>query len=142
MLVLARRVSFPLPVEYAFLISCERSKNPPVGKSGQGMWAISSSTVISGSSSWAITASMPSTRLCGGMLVASPTAIPDEPFTSRFGNLPGSTSGSLRVSSKLRPNLTVSLSISRSSSMAASVILASVYLMAAALSPSTEPKFP
>ena len=32
-------------------------------------------------------------RLCGGMLVAMPTAMPDEPFTSRFGTTAGSTSG-------------------------------------------------
>ena len=36
-----------------------------------------------------------SVRLCGGILVAIPTAIPFEPFTRRFGNLDGSTVGSL-----------------------------------------------
>ncbi len=36
-----------------------------------------------------------SPRLCGGMFVAIPTAIPAEPLTSRFGNRAGSTVGSL-----------------------------------------------
>ena len=47
----------------------------------------------------ATTASIVSRRLCGGMLVAIPTAIPDEPFTSRFGKRDGRTSGSWRDSS-------------------------------------------
>ena len=41
----------------------------------------------------AIVASQISPRLCGGMLVAMPTAMPDEPLTSRFGSLAGSTDG-------------------------------------------------
>ena len=39
------------------------------------------------------TASITSPRLCGGMFVAIPTAMPLEPFTSRFGNRLGSTAG-------------------------------------------------
>ena len=35
-----------------------------------------------------------SRMLCGAMLVAIPTAIPEEPFTNRFGNAAGRTSGS------------------------------------------------
>ena len=35
-----------------------------------------------------------SRRLCGGILVAMPTAIPSEPLTSRLGNRLGSTTGS------------------------------------------------
>ena len=35
-----------------------------------------------------------SRRLCGGMLVAIPTAIPEEPLTSRFGKRAGRISGS------------------------------------------------
>ena len=35
-----------------------------------------------------------SPRLCGGMFVAMPTAMPAEPLTSRFGKRAGSTSGS------------------------------------------------
>ena len=35
-----------------------------------------------------------SRRLCGGMFVAMPTAMPDEPLTTRFGMPAGSTVGS------------------------------------------------
>ena len=41
-----------------------------------------------------------SIKLWGGIDVAIPTAIPEEPFTSKFGNLLGSTLGSFSVSSK------------------------------------------
>ena len=37
---------------------------------------------------------MTSLRLCEIMFVAIPTAIPEAPLTSRFGNAAGSTSGS------------------------------------------------
>src|SRR2546426_801521 len=60
---------------------------PAVGKSGPGTSAISSSSVASGFSISRIVASMISFRLCGGMLVAMPTAIPEEPCTSRLGDL-------------------------------------------------------
>ena len=40
-----------------------------------------------------------SRRLCGGRLVAMPTAMPSEPLQSRFGNRPGSTVGCIRLSS-------------------------------------------
>ena len=40
----------------------------------------------SGLSIIAMVAVMTSFRLCGGMFVAMPTAMPDEPLTSRFGN--------------------------------------------------------
>jgi len=85
---------------------------------------------------------MASPMLWGGMLVARPTAMPEEPFTNRFGKRPGSKSGSFNVSSKFRLNFTVSFSRSRSISMATGVILASVYRIAAAESPSTLPKLP
>ena len=65
----------------------------PVGKSGPLMWVISSSTPASGLSMSAMQALIVSPRLWGGMLVAMPTAIPDEPFTSRFGKRAGSTVG-------------------------------------------------
>ena len=39
-------------------------------------------------------ASITSPRLCGGMLVAMPTAMPPAPLTSRFGNFAGRTVGS------------------------------------------------
>ena len=34
-----------------------------------------------------------SVKLCGGILVAIPTAIPLEPFTNKLGNLLGRTTG-------------------------------------------------
>ena len=46
-----------------------------------------------------MTASITSRRLCGGMFVAMPTAMPVEPLTSRFGNGVGRTVGSSVVSS-------------------------------------------
>ena len=55
-----------------------------------------------------------------------PTAMPLEPFTSKFGKREGSTRGSLRVSSKLGSQSTVSLSMSRSISLQSFDILASV----------------
>ena len=36
-----------------------------------------------------------SRRLCGGMLVAMPTAMPEDPFTNRLGKRLGRTSGSV-----------------------------------------------
>ena len=69
---------------------------------------------------------MISLRLCGGMEVAIPTAIPFEPLINKFGNLPGKTTGSLSDSSKLGLKSTVSLSISFKSSPESFVIRASV----------------
>ena len=43
--------------------------------------------------------SITSPMLCGGMFVAMPTAMPVEPFTSRFGKWEGRAVGSLRRSS-------------------------------------------
>ena len=60
---------------------------PAVGKSGPGMSFISSSIDVDGSSMSAIAPSMISPRLCGGMLVAMPTAMPVVPLISRFGTL-------------------------------------------------------
>ena len=72
---------------------------PPVGKSGALMWRIRPSTSMLGSSIVATTASMTSPTLCGGMFVAMPTAMPDEPLMRRFGTRAGSTTGSVRRSS-------------------------------------------
>ncbi len=67
---------------------------PAVGKSGAGTISINSSIVASGLRSRCRQASTTSTRLCGGMLVAMPTAMPALPLTSRLGRRAGSTSGS------------------------------------------------
>ena len=83
-----------------------------------------------------------SIRLCGGILVAIPTAMPSDPLINNVGTDEGKTEGSFRVSSKFGSQSTVSLSRSLSISLDSFVIRDSVYLIAAALSPSIEPKFP
>ncbi len=115
---------------------------PAVGKSGPLTIFISRAIVIFGSSAIATTASMISPRLCGGTFVAMPTAMPDEPLTSRFGKREGRTIGSLSYPSKFGTKSTVSLPMSRNISMARGASRASVYLMAAGGSPSIEPKLP
>jgi len=67
---------------------------PPVGKSGPGRTSISSRVVTSGLSIINLTASIVSAKLCGGMLVAIPTAIPVAPLTRRLGIRDGRTIGS------------------------------------------------
>ena len=84
----------PRPVVYALYEPATPKIKPPVGKSGAGTYLISSSIVISGLSIVAQHASIISPRLCDGMFVAIPTAIPPQPFTRRFGKRHGSTSGS------------------------------------------------
>ena len=83
---------------------------PPVGKSGPGIICNNSSVVILLLSIYAITASTTSPRLCVGMLVAIPTAIPSAPLTKIFGTLTGRTDGSFSVSSKFGTKSTTSLS--------------------------------
>ena len=124
----ARSVIFPRPVAYAFLIPPLPMIIPPVGKSGPGIYSISSSSVMSGSSMQATIPSIVSERLCGGIFVAIPTAIPALPFTSRLGNRDGKTSGSKSLSSKFETKSTVSFSISVSIVAAIRDIFASVYL--------------
>src|SRR3990172_5728204 len=72
-----------------------------------------------------------SRMLCGGMLVAMPTAMPADPFTIRLGTPDGRTVGSSSRSSKLGANATVFLSMSASISTATRVRRASVYRYAA-----------
>jgi len=54
---------------------------------------------MSGLSIKASIASAISRKLCGGIFVAIPTAIPLEPFISRFGMAEGKTLGSFKLSS-------------------------------------------
>ena len=115
---------------------------PPTGKSGPCTNCRRSSVVASGLSIRCPTASESSRRLCGGIFVAIPTAIPSVPMRSRFGTPAGNTSGSFFVPSKFGRQSTVSFSRSRSISSAILDIFASVYRYAAAPSPSIEPKFP
>ena len=76
------------------------------------------SRVASGFSMSMTSPSTTSPRLWGGILVAMPTAMPEEPLMSRFGTLVGRTIGSWSDSSKFGVKLTVSLSMSARSSWA------------------------
>ncbi len=100
--------------------------NPPVGKSGPFTCFRRSVIDASGLSTKCSTALATSRRLCGGMLVAIPTAIPLEPLISRFGTFDGSTVGSWSRSSKLGWKSTVFLSMSSSIVTAIGVSRASV----------------
>ena len=64
-----------------------------------GMCASGPEMSIVGSSIRAMQAPTTSPRLCGGMFVAMPTAMPDEPLTSRFGTRVGRTAGSCSLPS-------------------------------------------
>ena len=114
----------------------------PVGKSGPVTIFNNSLTSSSGFSMRAIRALTISVRFCGGIFVAMPTAIPSDPFTSKAGNVVGRTVGSFIDSSKFSCQSTVFFSRSIIVSLPSLVMRASVYLIAAARSPSTEPKFP
>ena len=95
MLTLARILKEPLPDSYASLIPSPTKITPPLGRSGPGISSMICSKEDFGFCSNSCRASITSPRLWGGMLVAIPTAMPLAPFTSRFGNAAGSTSGSL-----------------------------------------------
>ena len=83
-----------------------------------------------------------SVRLCGGIRVAIPTAIPSLPLRSRFGKRAGRTEGSISESSKFGWKSTVFFSISSSICFEILSSRLSVYRIAAGGSPSIEPKFP
>ena len=72
---------------------------PAVGKSGPGIYFIKSLSSIFGFLLSSSTAFITSVKLCGGIFVAMPTAIPEEPLTNKFGILVGRTTGSISVSS-------------------------------------------
>ncbi len=93
---LPRTWRMPRPVRYASTIPCRPRMIPPVGKSGPGRTFRSAARSVFGSSRRRTAASHASARLCGGIFVAMPTAIPSEPFTRRFGNVVGRTAGSWR----------------------------------------------
>ena len=67
-----------------------------VGKSGPCTNFRSSASCALGLFTSVIVASTISVRLCGGILVAMPTAIPSDPLIKRFGTRAGRTSGSFR----------------------------------------------
>ena len=146
-LVTALTLILARPVRYASSMPRFPKMVAPVGKSGPLIISMISSKEVSRSSFTRLsiiltTAAMTSRRLWGGILVAIPTAIPEVPFTNRFGNLEGNTTGSFSVSSKFGTKSTVFLLMSASISMEIRLKRASVYRIAAAPSPSTEPKFP
>ena len=89
-LLTALTLILPRPVRYASSQPFVPRITAPVGKSGALMIGSISSISVSLSSSTLlsmifITPSTTSLKLCGGILVAIPTAIPVVPFTSRFG---------------------------------------------------------
>ena len=91
----ARSRNDPRPVRYASLIAARGSMmTPPVGKSGPCTWSSSVSSRAFGALMRCRQAAQSSSRLWGGMLVAMPTAMPEEPLASRFGKAAGSTTGS------------------------------------------------
>ena len=122
----ALTVIFPLPVVYACLIASLPRIIPPVGKSGPFIICINCSSVTLSSSIIFTIPFITSVRLCGGIFVAIPTAIPDEPFIRSAGILAGKTAGSWSLSSKLGIKSTVFFSISVSISSEIFDILASV----------------
>ena len=83
----------PLPVLYASYIPAFPSIVPPVGKSGPEISFINSSIDTFGLLIKLMQPFKTSVILWGGILVAIPTAIPDEPFTNKFGIFVGNTSG-------------------------------------------------
>jgi len=88
----------PRPVLYASSIPFRPTINPPVGKSGPltcSLTALNNSSFVAfGFSKAYKIAFVTSLKLCGGIFVAIPTAIPLEPLTKRFGILAGKTVGS------------------------------------------------
>ncbi len=95
----ARIRNVPRPFSYASRIPDSPTIRPPVGRSGPGTKRISVSRSADGCLIRCRAAATTSVRLCGGMFVAMPTAIPEVPFTSRFGNAAGSTNGSCSLPS-------------------------------------------
>ena len=97
--VWARTIMWPRPSLYACKNPARPQMMPPVGKSGPcTIETMRSNFVLGCLMSW-IVASTSSRRLCGGMWVAMPTAMPFEPFTSRFGAAAARYSGSSAESS-------------------------------------------
>ena len=117
----ARMRTDPRPVDMAAREPARPNSKPRVGKSGPCTNPIRSSTVASGLRMRWMVASMTSPRLCVGILVAMPTAMPWLPLMSRFGNRDGMTSGSVRDPSKLPAKSTVRSSMPSTMVMAKSV---------------------
>ena len=95
MRAVARMRNEPLPVAYASRTPSRPMILPPVGRSGPGTKRIRSSREAAGCLIRWRQACTTSTRLCGAMFVAMPTAMPDAPLTRRLGSAAGSTTGSV-----------------------------------------------
>ena len=91
----ARIRNEPRPVSYASRTPSSPTILAPVGRSGPGTNRIRSSRLAAGLPIRWRSAPTTSTRLCGAMFVAMPTAMPDAPLTSRLGIAAGSTVGSV-----------------------------------------------
>mmetsp|Transcript_4941 Transcript_4941/g.15638 ORF Transcript_4941/g.15638 Transcript_4941/m.15638 type:complete len:216 (+) Transcript_4941:1889-2536(+) len=141
--VVERSTTEPLPVVYMSRAPALPMMIPPVGKSGPGRRRSSSASDTSRSEISACSASTSSPKLCGGILVAMPTAIPDAPLRRSIGSRAGRTIGSRSDASKLSVKSTVSRATSVSSeSRARRCSLHSVYRIAAGGSGSLDPKLP
>ena len=94
----ARMVIDPRPVRYASSIPWRPTTKPLVGKSGPftnpSNAPSNSELLASGCSRDHCTPRQTSVRLCGGIFVAIPTAIPALPLTKRLGKRLGKTVGS------------------------------------------------
>src|SRR5579872_1210642 len=113
----------------------------PVGKSGPLMCLHTSFNVDLGSSNSIRQASTTSFKLCGGISVAMPTAIPDAPFNKTVGNCAGNILGSSRLPSKFNCQSTVPCANSPKYTSAKPLNRDSVYRIAANdLGSSIEPK--
>ena len=112
----ARARNEPVPVSYIARSSdFGVTISAPVGRSGPGISFSRSLSVASGSSSSFTQALATSRRLCGGMSVAMPTAMPVAPLRSTFGRRAGSSAGSSSVPSKFGVHSTVPCPSSASS---------------------------
>ena len=95
----ARKIIVPCPVSYALRIPDLPITIPPVGKSGPGTASIKSAVVASSLFIKIWIALMTSDKLCGGIFVVIPTAIPVAPLTNKFGKRAGKIDGSRSVPS-------------------------------------------
>ena len=91
----ARTFRLPRPFLYISEMMCGAVMIcPPPGKSGPGKIAISSACESFGLRIIAMAACATSFRLCDGISVARPTAMPDAPFNSVTGSRAGKNFGS------------------------------------------------
>ena len=88
----------PRPVVIYLWMPSRPIMMPPPGKSGPGIIFKISLMLASGFSMSIQITSINSPRLCGGIFVVMPTAIPVEPFINKLGSAAGRTAGSVVLS--------------------------------------------